>query len=75
MLDIFENEELTVAMVLGHSFAVCLEMNYDPSQMRDLWAEEIEGLDRLTTLLAKLGVPPLPAVANVLRLFHDVSAT
>ncbi len=66
------DEYMGFAMAMAHSFAVCLEMNYTPIEMRQLWDDELTCMEEL---VQRLPIPAPPAVINVIRLFRDVTAT
>ena len=63
-----EKDQMTdVLIILAHELGVALEMSYTPDELRELWPEALDGLDRARQILVEQGLAVPPVVDNVLK--------
>lgn len=63
-----DKQNLELCTILAHELSVALEMGYDGVEMRELWGEALDALERTRQMLVDNGLPPPAALENVLRL-------
>lgn len=63
--------EFDLIVLLAHELAVALELSYSPVELRELWSEALEGLEKTKDMLKTKGIKIPAAIEAVIKLSKD----